>query len=178
MMYQNLISDDPNNGYGVYSIQPYSTTFTTWSSLAANNSNYDNVNAGSTTTYAYGSALDSDGNPYIMQSVGGGALTQVVPQTTSMSGAVLAALNAGAFLLTKSYTMNLNGNLVSTNASSSITVTQSCVQPYQYQITYTDSDKNQVSDTFQVPISTSTAPGASSNSYNNPPLDAVLQQSF
>lgn len=182
MMYQNTDQQNPNdpyNGYNVYQLQPYSTTFTMWLPGGS-------AGEGTATIYGYSATeSDSDGNPYITTTVG---TTTMTTTETDMSAVLLKVLNSGSFLLAKSYTMNLNGASVAvgTTTSAIVTVTESSIAPKQYQISYTDSMSNSITDIFQMPVAldvsagaSSTdvggAPGASPNDYNYPPLDAQLQ---
>ena len=183
MMYQNTDPDsgDNNIGYNVYNLQQYSTTFTTLLPGATKGT-------GAATIYGYAQPVinadgsvtpapaDGNGKPYITATVD--VTTTTTTTEISMSTVLLKALNGGSFLLTKSYTMNLNGGLGG-GGSSMVTVTESDIAPKQYQISYTDSDGNQVTNTFQmtVPLSSSGAgvPGGAPNYFNNPPLDAALQ---
>ncbi len=160
MMYQDTNSFDPSNGYNQYQVQPFSTSFTLY-------------NGSKPTVYAY--AVDGttgavqitqDGNP-------------INPVKTSMSATLVAALNSGATLATKSYIMNINGVIPSGTpaAGATVTVTETFVAPKQYMISYTNAAGTVVNDMFQAPVisGTGTAPGVSSKAYNNPPLDAPFQ---
>jgi hypothetical protein len=182
MMYQNLVASDPNYGYGQYTIQSGSTSFTVWT---------PGSNGGSV-VYAYSStSSDDNGNPYITTQSGTSA--PVVTQQTDMSQALLSDLNGGAYLLSKSCIMNVNGAATSSSSlgSSTVTVTETFVAPKQYSVSYsaispvttTDDNGNkipvivQITDTFQAPV-VGQSTGGSQNYYNNPPLDDALQQQF
>jgi len=167
MMYQDTNVNDPSNGYNQYQVQQYSTSFTL----------YD---GGSLTVYAYGVDPVTGNMQQITQN--GKPMT---PQQTNMSTVLVNALNGGASLVSKSYTMNMNGVVpVDTpQAGATVTVTETFVAPKQYMISYTSNNldvndnKVPVNDMFQVPVTSGpgTAPGASTNSYSNPPLDASFQ---
>ena len=166
MMYQDTKDNDPSYGYNEYQVQQYSTSFTLYK-------------GGNPTVYAY--AVDA-GNIQITQN--GNPMS---PAQTSMSSALVTALNNGSSLATKSYTMNINGVVPSGTpvAGATVTVTETFVAPKQYMISYTDANGDLVTDMFQTPVTSGpgTAPGASMDStvtpsipkYNNPPLDASLQ---
>jgi hypothetical protein len=158
MMYQDT-NADPSSGYNQYQVQPYSTSFTLY-------------NGGTPTVYAY--TVDVTGNIQITQN--GNPMS---PQQTSMSSVLVNALNGGASLATKSYTMNINGVIPSGTpaAGATVTVTETYATPKQYMISYTDAAGDLITDMFQTPVTSGvgTAPGASTNIYNNPPLDASLQ---
>ncbi len=160
MLYQNTdVNGDPNYGYQQYSLQPYSVQFSF------------SDGSGKSTVYAYGSALDTNGNPYITQNG-----TQISPATTNMTSVLLSALNSGLYLSTKTYTMTLNGAASPTLSSSTLTVVETAVSPVQISITYTDTSGNVITDIFQAPNPTQALQGTgSSNAYNNPPLDGNLQ---
>ncbi len=158
MMYQDT-NTDPVNGYNQYQVQPFSTSFTLY-------------NGGTPTVYAY--ATDASGHIQITQN--GNPMT---PAQTSMSSVLVSALNSGSSLATKSYTMNVNGVVPSgtPGAGAAVTVTETFVAPKQYMISYTNAAGSLITDMFQTPVMSGpgTAPGASINTYNNPPLDASLQ---
>ena len=161
MMYQDT-NDDPSNGYNQYRVQQYSTSFTLY-------------NGGTPTVYAY--EVGADGSLQITQN------GSAIPNQTSMSSVLVSALSSGASLATKSYTMNSNGVVPSGTpvAGATVTVTETFVTPKQYMISYTitnaDGTTTVIQNMFQTPVTsgTGTAPGASTNTYNNPPLDASLQ---
>ncbi|MCX7351973.1 MAG: hypothetical protein NTW22_01640, partial [Proteobacteria bacterium] len=161
MMYQDTNSGDSSYGYNEYQVQQYSTSFTLY-------------NGGTSTVYAY--AVDASGNIQITQN--GNPMS---PKQTSMSSALVSALNGRSSLATKSYTMNINGVVPSgtPNAGATVTVTETFVAPKQYMVSYTDAAGDLITDMFQTPVTsgTGTAPGASAQNpaYNNPPLDASLQ---
>lgn len=165
VMYQNTALNDQNNGYKIYSIRPYSSSFTTWKPSGAGSTK------GTTITYAY--ILNTDGSYGITQSVNGAASVKI--SATDMQTLLSNAFKGGAFLLTKSYVMDLDGMPGATASSSTITVDQSCVRPYKYQISFAGNGGVNIVDSFQTTVPNS-APGASQNDYNNPPLDASLQQ--
>ena len=165
IMYQNNALNDQNNGYKVYSIRPYSSSFTTWKSSGIG------TTQGTKTVYAY--VLNADGSYGITRSVNGGTAVKISEK--DMQTALSNAFKSGASLLTRSYVMDLYGMPVATTSSSTITVDQSCVRPYKYQISFVGNGGETIVDSFQTPVPNA-APGASQNDYNNPPLDAVLQQ--
>jgi hypothetical protein len=158
MMYQDT-NADPSSGYNFYQVQPYSTSFTIY-------------NGKTPTVYAYGTSATG-----AIQITENG--TPMNPVQTSMSTVLVNALNGGGSLATKSYTMNINGVVPSGTpvAGATVTVTETYASPKQYMISYTDAAGTLINDMFQVPVTsgTGTAPGGSTNSYNNPPLDATLQ---
>lgn len=158
MMYQDT-NADPSNGYNLYQVQPYSTSFTVYKGTTS-------------TVYAYGTSSTG-----AIQITANG--TPMNPLQTSMSTVLVNALNGGGSLATKSYTMNINGVVPSGTPApgATVTVTETYASPKQYMISYTDAAGNLIQDMFQVPVTSGagTAPGASSNTYNNPPLDASLQ---
>lgn len=168
MFYQDTNSSDPSNGYNQYQLQPASTVFTVFTGGA-------NGAAGSQTTYAYSTQTDANNNPLVTQNG-----TVMSPAQTSLSDVLVAALNAGASLLSKSYLMNIGGIIPSGTAApgSSVTVTETFTNPKQYMVSYTNQSGAVVNDMFQAPVlgDPGNLPGASANLYNNPPLGASLQQ--
>ncbi len=167
MFYQDTNSGDPSNGYNQYQVQQGSTVFTVFTPGSSKGV------AGTQTTYAYGTETDANNNLLITQNG-----TTMVPNQTSMSTVLVNALNGGASLVSKSYIMNIGGIIPSGTppAGASVTVTETFTNPKQYMVSYTNSGGTLTNDMFQVPVQAGTAPGASQNAWNNPPLDATLQQ--